>query len=122
VDANFDPVTFAHEWAAKWGRRDYEAILTHFAEDCEFRSPLARDVVGSPILKGKDALRAYWATAAGRINKIHFTVDRVAFESNTVSVFYTADLDGRRRRACESMTFGKDGLVVLGEVFYGVDL
>ena len=39
---------FAREWVQAWNRRDLESLLACFAEDVEFRSPLAAKLLGEP--------------------------------------------------------------------------
>ena len=33
--------TFAEQWATDWNSHDIEAVLSHFADDAVFTSPLA---------------------------------------------------------------------------------
>jgi hypothetical protein len=53
---------FARTWLAAWNARDLDAVLAHFADDVTFSSPMARRLVGGSegVIRGKDALRAYW--------------------------------------------------------------
>lgn len=115
---------FAAEWVANWNHRDVEAVLRHFAEEAEFVSPVARDVVGEAVLKGKERIRAYWRTALDRIPSLHFTLDHATWDAakRELTVVYIAERAGRRRRACEIMTFDAAGRQVRGEAFYGADL
>lgn len=57
---------FAARWAAAWNGRDVEAVLAHFAEDCTFTSPVARQLLGGDgVIRGKGALRE-WNPAGAR--------------------------------------------------------
>jgi ketosteroid isomerase-like protein len=109
------------EWARAWNARDIDAVLAHFADDVTFMSPVAADVVGTPELRGKEALRAYWERALARIGHLHFTVERVLWddEAQELVVFYLAELDERRMRACERMKLDDEGRVVFAEALYG---
>ena len=115
---------FAADWIANWNRRDVEAVLRHFADEAEFVSPVARDVVGEAVLKGKEKIGAYWRTALDRIPTLHFTLDHATWDvtHRELTVIYIAERSGRRRRACEIMTFDAAGQQVRGEAFYGADL
>jgi hypothetical protein len=117
-------MSFASNWVANWNQRDVEAVLQHFDEEAEFVSPVARDVVGEAVLKGKERIRAYWRIALDRIPILHFTLDHATWdaEHRELTVIYTAERAGRRRRACEIMTFDASGQQVRGEAFYGADL
>jgi len=56
---------FAREWVQAWNRRDLEALLLCYADDVEFRSPLAAKLLGeaSGTVHGKANLREYFAKA-----------------------------------------------------------
>jgi hypothetical protein len=115
---------FAAEWIANWNQRDLDAVLQHFAEEAEFVSPVARDIVGKAVLKGKERIRAYWRTALDRIPSLHFTLDHATWDAAKceLTVVYIAERAGRSRRACEIMTFDAAGRQIRGEAFYGADL
>jgi ketosteroid isomerase-like protein len=61
-------MTFAEAWIAAWNRRDVEAVLTHYSEEAQFVSPVARNLVGRQILRNKKELEDYWRAALGRIS------------------------------------------------------
>jgi ketosteroid isomerase-like protein len=109
------------EWARAWNARDIDAVLAHFTDDVTFLSPVAADVVGTPELRGKPALRAYWERALARIGRLHFTVERVLWdtEAQELVVLYIAELDERRMRACERMKLDDEGRVIFAEALYG---
>ena len=113
---------FANRWAEAWNRRAVEAVLEHFHEDVVFTSPTALAVVGSPVVRGKAALREYWAAALARVGSLLFTVDHVLWDSarRELAIIYTSDIDGRSKRVSENLTFDEDGRVVAAEVFHGV--
>jgi ketosteroid isomerase-like protein len=60
-------MTFAESWISAWNRRDVDAVLAHFSEDAQFVSPVARTLIGRPILRNKKELEDYWRTALARI-------------------------------------------------------
>jgi len=113
---------FAARWAEAWNRLDIEAVLEHFHEDVIFISPKALAVVGTPSVRGKDALRAYWTAALARVNSLRFTVDRTLFDPvrRELAIIYTSDINGEAKRVSENLTFDEHGQVVSAEVFHGV--
>src|SRR5262245_37646883 len=113
---------FAARWAEAWNRRDVEAVLEHFHEDVVFTSPTALAVVGSPVVRGKSALRAYWNTALAGIGSLRFTIDRIVWDPTRreLAIIYTADIDDKSRRVSENLTFDEEERVVAAEVFHGV--
>lgn len=56
---------FAKAWIQGWNRRDAEAVLAHYSEEVEFRSPLAAKLTGEPTgtVRGKQNLREYFGKA-----------------------------------------------------------
>ena len=113
-----DPTTFARQWAANWNARDVEGVLSHFAEDVVFTSPLALrlDPESGGVVRGKEALRAYWTAGLEMNANLKFEV---------ISVFVGVDslLIGFRNEAGEDrvevLRF-RDGLVCEGHGTYGV--
>jgi ketosteroid isomerase-like protein len=57
--------TFASGWVQAWNQRDLEAVLSHYAEDVEFESPLAAKLLNEPsgIVRGRERLREYFRKA-----------------------------------------------------------
>jgi hypothetical protein len=60
--------TFAEQWAKDWNHHDVEAVLSHFADDAVFTSPLAGQLFpeSGGVIRGKDALRLYWSEGVRR--------------------------------------------------------
>jgi acyl-CoA thioesterase FadM/ketosteroid isomerase-like protein len=112
---------FAREWVAAWNRHDAEAVLAHYADDALFVSPKAERLVGNGLVVGKAALRSYWQTALTRAKKLEFVLDAASYSprSETLTVLYSASIDGQPPvRATEIMRF-RDGRIVRGEALYG---
>jgi hypothetical protein len=85
-----DPEQFCRHWAHAWNSRDLEAVLRHFHDDAVFTSPVAARVVpaSNGVIRGKEALRAYWAEALRRIPDLHFVVESVHVGVNTLVIHY----------------------------------
>lgn len=63
---------FAADWIAAWNRHDLDAILAHYAADVVFTSPFAARLTGDGTVRGRDALRAYFAAALAKFPDLHF--------------------------------------------------
>ena len=124
ISTHSDAEKFAAEWAEAWNRRDVESVLAHFRDDVIFASPTALAVTGSPVVHGKDALRAYWTAALARTGSIRFSVLRVLWDaaSRELAIIYLAEIDGRSGTVSENLIFDVDGLVATAEVFHGVPM
>ena len=111
----------AEDWVAAWNRRDVDAVLAHYAEEAQFTSPVARSVVGRPVLRNKQELADYWRAALARISTLEFRLDHAAWDERRreLNVVYEANLNGERKRACEIMRFDAEGMQVSGEAMYG---
>jgi hypothetical protein len=98
---------FAETWIASWNRRDVDAVLAHFAEDAQFVSPLAHNLVGRPMLRNKKELVGYWRAGLERISRLEFKLDHATWDErrHELTVVYEANLNGERKRACEIMQF-----------------
>jgi hypothetical protein len=73
-------MAFADAWIAAWNRRDVEAVLAHYSDEAQFVSPVARNLVGRPILRNKKELEDYWRSALARISVLEFKLDHAAWD------------------------------------------
>lgn len=101
---------FAKQWIAAWKHRDLEALLRHYSEDVEFRSPLAIRLIGadSGTIHGKETLRSYFRTAlAAYPQDLDIELLGVYQGIGSVVVLFRA----RGRQGAEFMEFNRDNLV-----------
>ncbi|MET0701038.1 MAG: nuclear transport factor 2 family protein [Mycobacterium sp.] len=91
-----DPQSFADAWVAAWNRHDIEAVLAHFHDDVEFSSPVAERVLPETggVVRGKDALRAYWTAALELLPDLHFEVVGVYRGQHTLVLNYRNERGG----------------------------
>lgn len=115
---------FARNWVAAWNRRDADSVLSHFADDAVFVSPVAAKYAGASLIRGKRALAEYWYAALERLTTLEFTLDYASWdpERRELNVVYESNLNGTRRRSCEIMTFDAEGRQIRGEALYGAEL
>lgn len=121
----FVPETFARDWIAAWTRSDVEAVLTDYADQTVFVSPLAATVTGKPEVRGKEALRAYWTKALGsRSSPLRFALETFTWDerNRALLIVYVSTESGRKVRKCELMHFNSDLLIDRGEAFVGAVL
>jgi len=107
---------FADDWLAAWNGHDLEAILSHFAEGVVFTSPMAQRIVGGSdgVIRGREALRAYWREGLHRNPDLHFEVEDLYLGVSTIVIHYRNHSGGSVN---EVLTF--DGpLVVEGHATY----
>jgi ketosteroid isomerase-like protein len=110
---------FAEGWERAWNAHDLDALLAHFAPDVVFTSPVAAQLLPDcdGAIRGRDALRAYWAHALGLLPDLRFTVEAVYAGIDAVVINYR---NHRGNRVREFLAF--DGpLVVSGHATYLTD-
>jgi ketosteroid isomerase-like protein len=115
---------FVGEWCDSWNAHDLDALMAHYHGDVTFISPKAAVIVGDPVIRGKDALRAYWGAAIERTTDRRFTPERHVWdpETNEIVLVYLSEVDGRRVRATEFFWLDASGLVIAGEAMYGAEM
>jgi hypothetical protein len=114
-------MNYAERWADAWNRRDLDEVLEHFDENIVFTSPTAQALTGHAVVRGKDALRAYWTTAMERIRALRFSVDRALWDPRRreLAIIYLSTIDGVSKLVSENLVLGADGRVTRAEVFHG---
>lgn len=114
---------FSRLWIGHWNARDIDAVLDVFTNDARFISPLAAEVTGSPIIRGKAALRQYWKAALDQTDSLHFSLigSICDLERQMLVVQYQAERNGKVSRAAEAMRF-EGRWQVEGEALYGAPL
>jgi ketosteroid isomerase-like protein len=115
IDTHFAE-RFAHEWIAAWNRHDLEAVLSHYSNDFEMSSPYIARIARQPsgTLKGKEAVRSYWAAALEVIPDLHFDLAQTLVGVNSITLYYR----GARGMAAEVFHFDADGIVVRASAHY----
>jgi len=117
VDAEV-ALRFAEEWIAAWNSHDLDRILSHYSDDFEMRSPLIvqRGIDPSGILRGKDAVGAYWRQGLAVTPPIRFELVGVYAGVGSIAIHY---LSVGRRMVIESVELGADGKVTRGAALHG---
>jgi ketosteroid isomerase-like protein len=89
---------FALEWVASWNAHDLERVLAHYTDDFTIETPMALRLVpeSQGILKGKDAIRAYWKIGLERIPNLQFEIIDVLTGINALSIYYLNKATGRK--------------------------
>ena len=99
---------FAEQWVRDWNAHDIDALLKHFTDDIVFTSPVAvRLFGGDGVIRGKEALRNYWAEGVRLIPDLRFEVLAVYAGISTLVINYRNQAGGV---VCEVLTF--DGPLV----------
>jgi hypothetical protein len=107
---------FAADWIESWNQRDLDRILSHYTDDFEMSSPLIIRVAGEPsgTLKGKEAVRTYWAKALQSAPNLRFDLVETLVGVNSITLYY----NGVRGPAAEVFHFDRDGKITKAYAHY----
>ena len=108
---------FAEAWCANWCKVDIDAVVSHFADSAEMRSPLAIKLTGAPVVAGLENIRAYWRKAYGHIESADLKILSWSWDDTIARLTVWWQLGDTR--ASEFMDFDAAGRVVRSEAFYG---
>ena len=81
---------FAHEWIEAWNSHDLERIMTHYADEVDFTSPVILRLLGiaDGRIKGKADLKAYFKKGLEAYPDLHFELQHVLDGMNSVTLVY----------------------------------
>ena len=107
---------FAAEWIEAWNARDLERVLSHYTDDFEMSSPVIVKIAGEPAgtLKGKPAVRSYWAKALELGPHLHFELLHTLIGVSSIALYY----QGHRGKVAEVFHFNQDGRVTRAYAHY----
>ncbi len=93
---DIDAIRFSQQWVQAWNAHDVDAVLRHFDDDVVFTSPVAAKLLPETagVVRGKSALRHYWAAALQRIPDLRFVVEGVYQGIDTIAISYRNQDDG----------------------------
>lgn len=82
--------TIAADWIEAWNAHDLERILTHYAEDLEFVSPLVVTRLGRSdgTIRTRADLRAYFEPSLEKDSTLRFTLIDVMAGVSSVTLVY----------------------------------
>src|SRR5437879_10761475 len=103
-----DAIAYVDHHVEVWNRHNIDEILALYAEDVELTSPLAVDVVGTPVVRGREGLRGYFGTALKANPDLRFVVHDVLRGQESIT-FYMSSLGGRK--VAEVLFINPDGLI-----------
>jgi ketosteroid isomerase-like protein len=105
----------AHKWIEAFNNHDLETILSHYAESVELTSLLVTKVLGDPAgtVRGKQALRAYFARALAAAPDLKFELLDVFAGVNSVAVYLRSNVRGLQLEVMELDTDGRIARVLV---------
>jgi steroid delta-isomerase-like uncharacterized protein len=111
----------ARAWLDCFARHDLDHLLALYADDAVHTSPKIRvrhpDTGG--VLRGKDALRAWWADAFARIPELGYVLDTLTADDGRVFMEYVRKAPGDADLPVAEVLVVRDGLIVESRVYHG---
>jgi SnoaL-like protein len=109
---------FAEEWIAAWNSHDLERILAHYVDDVVISSPLIVERMNEPsgVLRGKAAVRPYWAKGLAAKPPLKFELLAVHRGVNRLGLVYRSV---GRRFALDILTLDDERRVTHAVALYG---
>jgi ketosteroid isomerase-like protein len=100
---------FAQRWVDDWNSHDLSRILSHYADDIVFLSPIAQRLLGDGRVARKDALRAYWTRGLAANPTLKFELKDVLVGHQCLTILYG---NHRGQAVAETVEFNAENLVV----------
>jgi len=109
---------FTEHWVSAWNSHDLDKILSHYTDDIIMESPLAlkRMPETGGIVRGKEAVRAYWKMGLELIPDLFFEVHEVFIGIRGITIYYINHATGRK--TTEVLYLNEEGKVYKGFAYY----
>lgn len=116
-----DVAVVARRWLDCFARMDLDGLLALYADDCVHTSPKIRvlhpDTGG--VLRGKPALRAWWADAFARIPALRYELRALTADARRVVMEYIRHAPGDADLPVSETLEVDGGLIVASAVYHG---
>ncbi|HEY1556672.1 MAG TPA: nuclear transport factor 2 family protein [Kofleriaceae bacterium] len=111
----------AERWLLCFERRELDGLLALYADDATHTSPKirARHPETGGLLRGKAALRAWWADAFARLPSMRYEPTALTADDRRVVMEYVRKVDGEPDLPVAEVLEVDGGLIVASRVFHG---
>ena len=85
-----DADEFANHWVKAWNSHDLDEIMLHYSTDIVLVSPVAAKILSDPsgVVKGKEALRAYFRRGLEAYPNLKFELVDVMCGISSIVLYY----------------------------------
>jgi hypothetical protein len=124
VEVDRDPARLrgiAERWLLCFERRELDGLLALYADDAIHTSPKirARHPDTGGVLRGKPAMRAWWAEAFERLPTMRYEEPMITADSHRVYLEYVRRVDDEPDLPVAEVLDVRAGLIVASRVFHG---
>ena len=106
---------FALDWIEAWNAHDIERILSHYAPEIVFLSPVAQKRTGDGRVVGLDALRDYWGQGITAQPDLAFELMDILIGHHCLTIHYG---NHHGQTVAETFEFRADGKVTRSYACY----
>jgi ketosteroid isomerase-like protein len=112
--------TIATNWFAAFNRHDLEGLLQLYHDQAEHYSPKLklRHPETKGLIKGKVALREWWADSFRRLPTLRYEVIKLTIGENCVFIEYTRHVKGEEDLRVGEILEVKEGVIVASRVYH----
>ena len=113
--------TIAIKWFEAFNEQDLEKLLSLYHDNAEHYSPRLkmRQPETNGLIKGKDALRAWWGDSFDRLPTLRYEPTSLTANDNRVFMEYIRKVNGEQDSCIGEVLEIKDGLIVASRVYNG---
>jgi predicted SnoaL-like aldol condensation-catalyzing enzyme len=110
----------ANQWFSAFNNQNLEDLLALYHENAQHYSPKlkVRHPETNGLIKGKDALRAWWKDAFERLPTLKYKVVRLTPHDNRVFMEYVRQVSGEEDLYVGEMLEIENGLIMASSVFH----
>jgi hypothetical protein len=117
---SFELQAIAHKWFDAFNAHDLEQLLLLYDQNAQHYSPKLKIRIPETngLIKGKDALRAWWRDAFERLPTLHYELVRLTPFENRVFMEYVRHVDGEDNLYVGEMLEIENGKIMTSSVFH----
>jgi len=111
----------ARNWFAAFNEHNLENLLSLYDDNAQHYSPKLklRQPETKGLIKGKDALRAWWKDAFDRLPTLNYEVIRLTADEEQVFMEYIRHVEGEEDLLVGEVLQIEKGLIVASRVYHG---
>ena len=109
------------DWIAAFNSKNLDRLLSLYAETCTHTSPKLRThhPESGGKIRGKDALRAWWADAFARIPELRYEPMSITADAHRVFLEYMRHAPGQESYPVAEVLDVDNGEIVASRVYHG---
>ena len=114
-------ITIANKWFEAFNEHHLENLLALYNDNAQHYSPKLklRQPETNGLIKGKEALRAWWKGSFERLPSLRYEPKRLIADENHIFMEYSRHVEGEDDLIVGEVLEIKDGLIISSRVYHG---